>query len=58
MLECKEDYFVKSEKISIRRGAMIVLNICLDNFYAFKDFQMNLTYPKKIVDSYIPEEIL
>lgn len=37
---------------------MVVLNICLDNFYAFRGFQMNLTYPKKIVDSYIPEEHL
>lgn len=37
---------------------MIVLNICLDNFYAFKNFEMNLTYPKKIVDSYIRDEHL
>lgn len=37
---------------------MIVLNISLDNFYAFKDFHMNLTYPKKIVDSYIRDEHL
>ncbi|MBD5455226.1 MAG: ATP-binding protein [Lachnospiraceae bacterium] len=37
---------------------MIVLNVCLDNFYAFKDFQMNLTYPKRIVDSYIRDEHL
>lgn len=37
---------------------MIVLNVCLDNFFAFKSFQMNLTYPKKIVDSYIKDEHL
>lgn len=37
---------------------MIVLNVSLDNFYAFKNFQMNLTYPKKIVDSYIQDEHL
>ena len=37
---------------------MVVLNVCIDNFYAFKNFQMNLTYPKKIVDSYIPDEHL
>lgn len=37
---------------------MIVLNVYLDNFYAFKDFQINFTYPKKIVDSYIQDEHL
>lgn len=37
---------------------MVVLNVRLDNFYAFKNFEMNLTYPKKIVDSYIPDEHL
>lgn len=37
---------------------MIVLNVYLDNFYAFKDFQINFTYPKKIVDSYIQNEHL
>ena len=28
---------------------MIILNVELDNFYAFRNFKMNLTYPKKIV---------
>jgi len=37
---------------------VVILNVRLDNFFAFKDFQMNLTYPKKIVDSYIREEHL
>lgn len=37
---------------------MVVLNIELDNIYAFKNFQMNLTYPKKIVDSSIEDEHL
>lgn len=37
---------------------MIVLNVCLDNFFAFKNFKMNLTYPKKIVSSSIEEEHL
>lgn len=37
---------------------MIVLNVRLDNFYAFKNFHLNLTYPKKIVNSYIKEEHL
>ena len=46
---------MKSEKISARRDTMVVLNVQLDNFYAFKNFQMDMTYPKKIVDSYIPD---
>lgn len=37
---------------------MVVLNISLDNFYAFKNFNMNLTYPKKIVGSSIKDEHL
>lgn len=37
---------------------MVVLDIQLDNFYAFKNFHMNLTYPKKIVDSCIEDEHL
>lgn len=49
---------MKSEKISVRRETMVVLDVCLDNFYAFKNFHMNLTYPKKIVDSCIQDEYL
>ena len=37
---------------------MIVLDIRTDNFYSFKDFHMNMSYPKKIVNSYIPDEYL
>ena len=37
---------------------MVILDVCLDNFYAFKNFHMNLTYPKKIVGSTIGEEHL
>ncbi len=37
---------------------MVILDVKLDNFYAFKNFHMNLTYPKKIVGSYIEEEHL
>lgn len=43
---------MKTEKTTFGRKSMIVLNVYLDNFYAFKDFQINFTYPKKIVDSY------
>lgn len=37
---------------------MIVLNLNINNFYAFKNFSMNLSYPKKIVGSSIAEEHL
>ena len=37
---------------------MIVMNIYLDNFMAFKNFHMNMSYPKKIVNSYREEEFL
>ena len=37
---------------------MVVLNIYLNNFCAFKNFRMNLTYPKKIVGSSIIDEHL
>ncbi len=37
---------------------MVVLNVQLDNFYAFKNFKLNLTYPKKIVGSCIKDEHL
>ena len=37
---------------------MVVLDVKLNNFYAFNSFHMNLTYPKKIVDSSIEEEHL
>ncbi|MDD6194100.1 MAG: ATP-binding protein [Lachnospiraceae bacterium] len=37
---------------------MVVLDVCLDNFYAFKNFHMKLTYPKRIVNSSIDGEYL
>lgn len=37
---------------------MVVLDVRLDNFYAFQNFHMNLTYPKKIVGSTIEDEHL
>ena len=49
---------MESEEISIRRDTLVVLNVFLDNFYAFKNFHLNLTYPKKIVGSYIRDEHL
>lgn len=52
------DYFAKSEQIERKDNVMVVLDVCLDNFYAFKNFHMKLTYPKKIVGSSIEEEHL
>ncbi len=49
---------MKSEEITHRRDTMIVLDIQLDNIYAFKNFHLNLTYPKKIVGSCIKDEHL
>ena len=37
---------------------MIVLNLKLNNIYGFKDFSINFSYPKKIVNSFIEEEHL
>lgn len=46
------------EEMNTRRDTMVILDARLDNFYAFKNFHMNLTYPKKIVGSCIKEEHL
>lgn len=46
------------EKIIREVHKMIVMDIKIDNFFAFKNFHMNMSYPKKIVDSYIEEEYL
>lgn len=53
-----DDYFAKSEEINIGRDTMVILDVRMDNLYAFKNFHMNLTYPKKIVGSSIEEEHL
>lgn len=49
---------MESEQIFKERNTMVVLDVRLDNFYAFSNFHMNLTYPKKIVGSSIPDEHL
>ena len=39
----RDYYFVKSEEIYKRGGrAMIIMDIAIDNFYAFKNFHMNI----------------
>lgn len=38
--------------------AMIIMDIKVDNLYAFKNFHMNMSYPKRILDSTIEKEYL
>lgn len=40
------------------KDTMIIMDLKVDNFLAFKNFHMNMAYPKKIVDSYIDAEYL
>lgn len=49
---------MKPEIISDRRDTVVVLYVQLDNLYAFKDFHLSMTYPKKIVRSSIQNEHL
>ena len=49
---------MKSEIINRRLQKMIVMNIEIDNFMSFNNFAMNLSYPKKIVNSSIENEFL
>lgn len=51
-------YFGKCEQKHKRGQAMIIMDIKIDNFYCFKNFQLNMSYPKKIVDSTIQYEYL
>lgn len=52
-------YFAKHEQIERKKGtSMIIMDIKVDNLYAFKKFHMNMSYPKKIVDSTIRGEYL
>ena len=37
---------------------MIVMNLKADNLFSFQDFEMNFSYPKKIVNSTIEKEHL
>ena len=37
---------------------MIILDLEVDNYYSFKNFHVNFTYPKKIVGSNIQDEYL
>ena len=46
------------EEIVWEGRKMIVMNVEMDNFFAFRNFRMNMSYPKKIVDSSIKVEFL
>ena len=37
---------------------MVVMNLSLKNIYGFTDFEINFSYPKKIVNSLIEDEHL
>lgn len=52
------DYFVIDEFIYKEGRKMIVMDVKADNFMAFRNFHMNMSYPKKIVDSFVPDEFL
>lgn len=56
----ERDYFVKNEQIHKGRGGqdMIIMDIKVDNLYSFKNFHLNMSYPKKIVDSTIDQEYI
>lgn len=54
----KGDYFVNDENTCGRIKKMIVMDVRLDNFFAFKNFHINMSYPKKIADSCIENEFL
>lgn len=54
----KRDYFGKNEQIGEGGKAMIIMDIKADNLYAFRDFHMNMSYPKKIVGSTVVGEYL
>ena len=49
---------MKSEKIRKEKIDMIVMDLKIDNFVCFKNFHMNMSYPKKIVGSYVNNEFL
>lgn len=54
----KGDYFVICEEKLQEDRQMIIMNLEIDNFFAFKNFCINMSYPKKIVNSGIDGEFL
>lgn len=55
----KRYYCKKSEKINNKKDEiMIIMDIQINNMHGFKKFHMNMSYPKRIVDSAIDGEFL
>ena len=52
------NYFVNNEQIIMLEVIMIVLDVKLNNILGFTDFNINFSYPKKIVNSIIENEHL
>ena len=52
------DNFVNNEIIRKGVANMIIMDVKINNLYAFKNFHMNMSYPKKIVGSTIDNEFL
>lgn len=50
--------FANNEVIVKGERNMIIMDVKMDNLYAFKNFHMNMSYPKKIVNSTIKDEFL
>lgn len=46
------------KKYTEKRKIMIIMDLKVNNFFAFRNFHLNMSYPKKIVDSYIAHEFL
>ena len=49
---------MKNEIICTEEKHMIVMDMKVDNFYALNNFHLNMSYPKRIVGSYIKNEYL
>lgn len=47
-----------TKKYTRENKAMIIMDLKVNNFFAFNNFHINMSYPKKIVDSYIEGEFL
>lgn len=48
----------KTKKYTRNGGTMIIMDLKINNFFAFQNFHINMSYPKKIVNSYIEGEFL
>ena len=48
-------YFAKHEEISKGGVQMIIMDIKTDNLFALKIIHMNMSYPKKLVESDHPQ---